>query len=126
MHGSAPAPSTAIRAGTRRRLATSAARVRFQPTADAKPTSTASGIVSGRNTELKYGGPTDTLPRFSASITSGSSVPSSTPAAAPTRNPLLSHQNPTRQNSTQTPPHTTLQPPHPFKLDRATIKKRES
>src|SRR3546814_8956223 len=103
MHGSAPAPSTAIRAGTRRRLATSAARVRFQPTADAKPTSTASGIVSGRNTELKYGGPTDTLPRFSASITSGYSVPSSTAAAAQTRNTLLSSRKQIGRAHVRTP-----------------------
>src|SRR4029453_6665557 len=48
------------------------------------PIKNTSGVIGGTNTESKYGGPTEILPRFSASMNSGYSVPSSTLAIATT------------------------------------------
>ena len=48
---------------------------------------------------MKYGGPTEILPRPSASANSGYSVPISTAAADTTRNTLFSSRKPSRENS---------------------------
>ena len=65
---------------------------RFQRASAPMPTSTASGAVSGMKTLLKYGGPTEILPRLRASTASGYRVPSRILAAATTRNTLLSNR----------------------------------
>ncbi len=55
-----------------------------------KPTATDSGVIKGINTALKYGGPTEILPKPKASITKGYKVPSKILAAVTTSRTLLS------------------------------------
>ena len=59
-----------------------------------------SGTMSGTNTRSKYGGPTESLPKFSASMISGYKVPSKTAAMATTNNTLLSSKNDSREPAT--------------------------
>src|ERR1035437_8575771 len=66
------------------------------------------GTMIGTNTELKYGGPTDSLPRFSASTIKGYKVPSRTAAAAVVTNTLLTSNNVSRDTNVNLPPDCTL------------------
>ena len=66
------------------------------------------GSMMGANTELKYGGPTDSLPRLSASTISGYKVPSSTAAAAVVSKTLLTSRKVSRDISAKAPPARTL------------------
>ena len=50
--------------------------------------SSITGAMMGTNTALKYGGPTEILPKPKASSSRGYSVPSSTVAAATTKHTL--------------------------------------
>ncbi len=59
-----------------------------------------SGTMSGTNTRSKYGGPTDNLPKFSASMMSGYKVPNNTAAMATTNSTLLSNKNDSREPAT--------------------------
>ena len=61
----------------------------FQRNIIPMPTATASGAISGMNTALKYGGPTEILPSPNASMMSGYSVPSNMLAAVTTSKTLF-------------------------------------
>ena len=67
------------------------------------PTSASSGSVGTRNTMLKYGGPTEILPRLNASMTSGHSVPIRISAAAATSSALFSSRKDSRDTSSKPP-----------------------
>src|SRR5690606_6060002 len=62
---------------------------RFQRANVPSDTSASSGSTGSRNIELKYGGPTDSVPRPVASAISGASVPPNTTAVATTSRMLL-------------------------------------
>src|SRR5215831_14428150 len=53
------------------------------------PSRNIAGVMRATNTVLKYGGPTESLPRFSASMIRGYMVPSSTDAAEAASKTLL-------------------------------------
>ena len=80
--GSRPATNNAANAGQRKARTTSAMRVSRQRKRGATPSSSSTGTIKGTKTALKYGGPTETLPRSNASSTSGYRVPSKTVASA--------------------------------------------
>ena len=63
--------------------------------------------MMGTKTALKYGGPTDSLPRLSASITMGYTVPSSTAAAPASSRTLLMSSKVSRETSAKLPPCPT-------------------
>src|SRR5882724_8071010 len=58
-----------------------------------------SGSIDNMKVGLKYGGPTDTVPSFSASEISGASVPANTVVAAMTSSTLLKRRNDSRDPS---------------------------
>ena len=102
--------------GRRKRRVMSVSRARFQLTAAASPTSSASGAINGRNTALKYGGPTEILPRPTASANSGYRVPSNTAAADTDRNTLFSSRKPSRENSGNAPSDTSFGARHAYRV----------
>ena len=63
----------------------------FQRNNMPKPTAIASGAINGINTALKYGGPTEILPKPNASITRGYRVPSKILEAVTTSRTLFSN-----------------------------------
>ena len=73
--------TSATPSAQRSRVHRSGSRVDFQRASGPMPIRNTSGAISGTNTASKYGGPTEILPRPSASRNSGYSVPSSTDAA---------------------------------------------
>jgi hypothetical protein len=79
---------------------TAAQRATCQGTTVPGTMARSSGTIRGTNTRSKYGGPTDSLPRFSASMISGYKVPSSTAAMATTKSTLLSSKNDSREPTT--------------------------
>src|ERR1700694_5090543 len=60
-----------------------------------------SGSIDNMTVRLKYDGPTDTVPSFSASEISGPSVPANTVAAAMTSSTLLKRRNHARDPSSK-------------------------
>ena len=68
-----------------------------------RPMMKTSGIVGTRNAVLKYGGPTEILPRPSASMNNGYSVPNSTSIADTTRSMLFSRRNVSRDSGEKPP-----------------------
>ena len=79
---------------------TAAQRATCQGTTVPGTIASKSGTISGTNTRSKYGGPTDNLPRFSASMMRGYKVPSNTAAMATTKSTLLSNKNDSREPTT--------------------------
>ena len=77
---------------------------RFHDSIGPTAMATTMGVISGKNTELKKGGPTDTLPISSASAISGYSVPSSTVAAPVAIITLLNSRLPSRDSGANSPP----------------------
>src|SRR2546421_10561646 len=76
-------------------------RPRFQFEWMPTDSSASSGSIDNMKVGLKYGGPPDTVPSFSASEISGASVPANTVAAAITRSPLLKRGDDSRAPSPQ-------------------------
>src|SRR6476661_7297043 len=74
-------------------------RPRFQPEWIPTDSNAASGSIESMKVGLKYGGPTDTVPRCSASESSGASVPANTVAAAVTSSTLLNSRKDSRAPS---------------------------
>src|SRR5262245_28013238 len=73
--------------------------VRFQRADGPTPSASVSTTISGMNTELKYGGPTEILPPpVTASYASGYSVPSNTTDIATTSSTLFSNSNTSRES----------------------------
>ena len=72
------------------------------------PIRNTSGAMIGTNTALKYGGPTDSLPRPSASMNSGYIVPSSTAAQATASSTLFISSADSRDNVPNLPPRPTF------------------
>ena len=62
------------------------------------------GAISGTNTISKYGGPTEYLPRFSASIAKGKIVPRKTVPAAAAKKTLFASSIDSRETSLKSPP----------------------
>jgi hypothetical protein len=76
----------------------------FQRTSGPTPIRNKAGAISGTNTALKYGGPTDSLPMPSASMNSGYSVPSSTAATEAISTTLMASSSDSRENHVKAPP----------------------
>ena len=72
------------------------------------PIRNTSGAISGTNTVSKYGGPTEILPRLSASRISGYSVPSSTAPHATTSSTLLASSIDSRETRAKRAPSPTF------------------
>ncbi len=66
------------------------------------------GVIIGTKTASKYGGPTEILPKSSASITSGYNVPNITLADATRSNKLLANSIDSRDNKSNLPPKPTF------------------
>src|SRR6185503_9427804 len=92
----------------RSRRSRSAASPLRQATSGPMPASSTAGAISGANTDSKYGGPTEILPRPSASRKSGYSVPSSTAAQATINSTLLASSIDSRESNSNMPPGETL------------------
>jgi hypothetical protein len=71
------------------------------------PIRNAAGAISGTKTALKYGGPTDSLPRFSTSMNSGYKVPSKTDPAATISNTLFVSSSDSRDSNSNFDPRPT-------------------
>ena len=80
----------------------------FQRAIGPMPIRKSAGVISGTNTLSKYGGPTEILPRSSASRNNGYSVPSSTEPAATNKNTLLVSSIDSRDTNLKPPPSPTL------------------
>ena len=80
----------------------------FQRATGPKPISITSGTISGTNTVLKYGGPTDSLPKPSESMNSGYSVPRKTEAEATDNSTLLLNSMVSRESNSNLPPSPIL------------------
>src|ERR1700704_570916 len=74
-------------------------RPRFQFEWMPTDSSASSGSIDNMKVGLKYGGPTDTVPSFSASEINGASVPANTVVAAVTSSALLKRRNDSRDPS---------------------------
>src|SRR5271169_2191343 len=80
----------------------------FQRAIGPMPISSTMGTISGTNTVLKYGGPTESLPMPSASMNSGYSVPRNTEAAATDSSTLLDNKKDSREINSNLPPKPIL------------------
>ncbi len=89
------------------RSAMSGSSAFFQRAIGPIPIRNTSGAMIGTNTALKYGGPTEILPPFSASRKSGYSVPSSTDPAATPSSTLFIKRKDSRDTVSNFPPSPT-------------------
>src|SRR5439155_25164442 len=82
---------------SRKRTASSGIFACFQRAIGPTPIRNAAGAISGTNTLLKYGGPTESFRRLSASTNSGYSVPSKTDPAATIKRTLFVSKSDSRE-----------------------------
>src|SRR5258706_7525749 len=71
------------------------------------PIKNAAGAIKGTKTLLKYGGPTESLPRFNASTKSGYNVPRRTDPAATISKTLFVSRNDSRERTSNFEPRPT-------------------
>src|SRR5215471_2028747 len=90
-----------------KRTASSGSLARFQRAIGPTPIRNIAGAISGTNTVLKYGGPTESLPRLSASINSGYNVPNKTDPAATISRTLFVSSKDSRERSSNFDPSPT-------------------
>ena len=105
--GSTMANNNAAPPTKRKRQNTSLIRASRQCATVPGTSTNSSGTMRGANTRLKYGGPTDNLPMFKASMISGYKVPSNTAPVATTSKTLLSNKKDSRETKPMVPPKVT-------------------
>ncbi len=79
------------------------------------------GAINGAKTVSKYGGPTEILPRPSASKNNGYSVPSNTEKAATASNTLFASKKLSREITLNLPPRPTVGARHANKASEPPI-----
>ena len=98
-------PATiATKPASHKRFITVKRLVFFQLAHGPIPINTNNGAVRGTKTLLKYGGPTEILPKCSASISRGYKVPSNIEPAETTKNTLPSKMSVSRELKLNLPP----------------------
>ena len=90
------------------------------------PSSMTSGSAGTKNTELKYGGPTEILPRSKASISNGQSSPTRIRPAAATSSALLSSRNDSRDTSAKPPSDFSVGARTAYSVSEPTMKNSSS
>src|SRR6266849_3948218 len=114
-----PAARLAAKA-QRRRVARSGRLAFFQRASGPIPIKNKAGAMTRTNTISKYGGPTEYLPRFSASIVKGNIVPRKSVPAAAAKKTLFASSIDSRETSLKSPPrpmrevrqaYSTIAPP---------------
>ena len=85
------------------------------------PIRNSAGVISGTNTALKYGGPTDCLASPSASTNNGHSVPNSTAPAAARSSTLLVSSIVSRDTSSNRSPKPTFGARHAYRASEPPI-----
>src|SRR5258707_9635286 len=91
----------------RKRVASSGIFACFQRAIGPTPIRNAAGAIRGTNTLLKYGGPTESLPRLRASTNSGYNVPSKTDPAATISRTLFVSKRDSRESTSNLEPRPT-------------------
>src|SRR5437870_7069669 len=101
------AVSTLNTKAQRKRTARAGNLACFQRAIGPTPIRNIAGAISGTKTVLKYGGPTESLPRFSASTNNGYNVPSKTEPAATANSTLLVSNSDSRDRTSNFDPRPT-------------------
>ena len=108
MRGIKIAAMNATSAATHKRFNKTVMLVLFQFAQGPTANKNRAGIIIGTNTALKYGGPTEILPRFNASMSKGYKVPNKTDPAATTKKTLPMSMSVSRDIKENAPPKVLL------------------